>query len=439
MLKKSLNYVVGYWLIVLYLLGIYTSVHLYSGEQLLVPVFVAGIAGFLLLIKNHKRIRVRHVKAIGLIVTIAWLSVLFKGTDAFFIERVKGGIQMTYSILLAYGFFLEVSKWKKEQAAKLFYYACLLIIIGCALENYTSFKSLSDNFRYAVFHSGIYEALDRDIAFFGGERPKLFTSEPSHVSKFLLFSITLWLVLSLKKRKFYIKAILVSLTAAFVTGSPSLVLLIPISLIIAVYLEGNGFYPFLKRMSIRKFLLYFVFMLLMLGSLTVAVTTVLSGRLTAMIEGEGSTIIRVVAPPLITFDVLKEYPMWGAGITGKEMVADKVFYRLTDDFGLTYITDIEWATNMVTNAFWLHWIYLGLFGGILMVWAIYRLMKVLGVKHYLYCLFLILIFSQTMGGYVGARTWMILFGIFLTSVLIRNEHEISSHFVSGNPLRSRNN
>jgi hypothetical protein len=421
MLKKSFNHIVGYWLIVLYLLGIYTSVHIYSGGRLLVPVFVAGIAGFLLLIKNHKRIRVRHVKAIILIVAIVWLSVLFKGVDAFFIERVKGGIQITYSILLAYGFFLEISRWKKEQVAKLFYYASLLIIIGCALENYTPFKILSDNFRYAVFHSGIYDALDRDIGFFGRERPKLFTSEPSHVSKFLLFSITLWLALSLKNRKFYIKAILVSLAAAFVTGSPSLVLIVPISLIIAVYLEGNGLYPFLKRMSIGKFLSYFVVILLMLGTLTVAVTTVLSGRLTAMIEEEGSIIIRVVAPPLITFDVLQEYPMWGAGITGKEMVADKIFYRLTDDFGLTYITEIEWATNMVTNAFWLHWIYLGLFGGILMGWAIYLLMKVLGVKHYLYCLFLILIFSQTMGGYVGPKTWTIIFGIVLTSILMSKE------------------
>lgn len=425
MLKKSLNHIVGYWLIVLYLLGIYTSVHLYSGERLLVPVFVAGIAAFLLLIKNYKRIRVGHVKAISLIVAIVWLSVLFKGVDAFFIERVKGGIQITYSILLAYGFFLEVSRWKKEQAAKLFYYACLLIIIGCALENYTPFKSLSDNFRYAVFHSGIYEALDRDIAFFGGERPKLFTSEPSHVSKFLLFSITLWLALSLKNRKFYIKAILVSLAAAFVTGSPSLVLLVPISLIIAVLLEGNGLSHFLKRMTIRKFLLYFVFMLLMLGTLTVAVTTVLSGRITAMIEGEGSTIVRIVAPPLITFDVLKEYPMWGAGITGKEMVADKVFYRLTNDFGLTYITDIEQATNMVTNAFWLHWIYLGLFGGILMIWAIYRLMKVFGVRHYLYCFLLFAIFGQTMGGYVGLKVWTIIFGILLTSVFTTHNQKLS--------------
>jgi len=424
-LKKSLNHIVGYWLIVLYLLGIYTSVHLYSGERLLVPVFVAGIAAFLLLIKNYKRIRVGHVKAISLIVAIVWLSVLFKGVDAFFIERVKGGIQITYSILLAYGFFLEVSRWKKEQAAKLFYYACLLIIIGCALENYTPFKSLSDNFRYAVFHSGIYEALDRDIAFFGGERPKLFTSEPSHVSKFLLFSITLWLALSLKNRKFYIKAILVSLAAAFVTGSPSLVLLVPISLIIAVLLEGNGLSHFLKRMTIRKFLLYFVFMLLMLGTLTVAVTTVLSGRITAMIEGEGSTIVRIVAPPLITFDVLKEYPMWGAGITGKEMVADKVFYRLTNDFGLTYITDIEQATNMVTNAFWLHWIYLGLFGGILMIWAIYRLMKVFGVRHYLYCFLLFAIFGQTMGGYVGLKVWTIIFGILLTSVFTTHNQKLS--------------
>jgi uncharacterized iron-regulated membrane protein len=106
MATKRLNWI-GFGLVIWYLLGIYTGVHLYSGKTLLVPFFVAGIAGFILLIKNQKRIRVQHVTAIGAIVVIAWLSVLFKGVDVFFIERFKGAVQITYSILLAYGFFFR--------------------------------------------------------------------------------------------------------------------------------------------------------------------------------------------------------------------------------------------------------------------------------------------------------------------------------------------
>jgi hypothetical protein len=421
MATKRLNWI-GFGLVIWYLLGIYTGVHLYSGKTLLVPFFVAGIAGFILLIKNQKRIRVQHVTAIGAIVVIAWLSVLFKGVDIFFIERFKGAVQITYSILLAYGFFLELSSWEKEKIAKLFYYCCLLIIIGCALENYTPFKLLSDNFRHAVFKTGVYENVARDISMFGMERPKLFTSEPSHVSKFLLFSMFLWLAFSQDKDK-YIKVVVFALAGVLLIGSPIVVLIIPISFVIAIYLEGNGLSGFLKKMTPKKFLLSFVFVFFVLLLIFVIQMTLLASRFAVMASGkaDASTIIRVIAPPLITFDVLKEYPMWGAGITGKEMVADKAFFRLRMGFGLTFIKDTKQATNMVGNIFWLHWIYFGLFGGILMVWAIYLLMKVLRVKHYLYCLFLILIFSQTMGGYVSVKTWTFFIGIFLTSVLMTTE------------------
>lgn len=410
---------IGFGLVILYLLGIYTEVHLYSDSNILVPSFVAGGAGLLLLIKNHQGIHFQHVKAIGTLVVIIWFSVLIR-TDVFFIERFKGAVQMTYSLLLVYGFFLEVSMWKREQLAKLFYYLCLLIIIGCALENYTSFKALSDSFRVWAFHiSDLQHNLSRDISMFGRERPKLFTSEPSHVAKFLLFSITMWLALSEKRR--YIQALIISMVGILLIGSPILLLIIPNILVIVVYLEGNGISNLFKRMNMKRLLLYFILALFIVGFLGYALLIVLANRVDSMAGGgEGSTIIRIQAPPLIAFDVIKENPLWGSGITALEMISEITFFHIRE-LGISYIKDANEATNLITNGFWLHWIQFGLLGGVLIILAIYQIMKTIGVKHYLYCLFLILIFTQTIGGNVTVRFWTYIWGFFLTSVLVASD------------------
>lgn len=413
----------GSLFVIFYLVGIYTNLHLLSGEKVLIPYFIAGIAAFFLLLKNYKRIRVSHLKSIALILSIVWFTVFIKGNDGFFVERIKTGIQIAYSIVLAYGFFLEISRWSRQRVASLFYYICIIIIIGCILESFTPFKALSDAFRHAVYHSGIYDAYERDLAFFGRERPKLFTSEPSHVSKFLLFSLTMWLALAVKNTKLYYKAAVLSLSGVFVTGSPGLILIAPIGLAIAVFLEGNGVVDFLKKLNTKRLLLSFALLFLVLTFLITTLTTVLSSRVASMFEGEGSTVTRIVAPPFITFDVLKEYPMWGTGIGGKELITNVIFERLRYYFDLRYIQETEDAEGKLVNAFWMHWIYFGLVGGILMVWANYKFIKSLGAKHISYCFIVIIIFTQTMGGYSGARLWAIVTGIIITSVLLTKEEK----------------
>ena len=122
-------------LVIIYLIGIYTHVHLLWQGTVLVPVVFSGLAGTLLLLKNFRRIPGRDCLALGTVLLVAWLSVVFGGPDDFFFERVKGGIQLSYSIIFAYAFFLELAHWQVKRIEKLFQYISVGIIIGCILEN----------------------------------------------------------------------------------------------------------------------------------------------------------------------------------------------------------------------------------------------------------------------------------------------------------------
>lgn len=61
--------------------------------------------------------------------------------------------------------------------------------------------------------------------------------------------------------------------------------------------------------------------------------------------------------------------------------------------------------DVLTNYFWLHWIYLGLVLGVLSVVAISAWLRLLGTQSVLYSCATWLILGQASGSYVGPKTW----------------------------------
>ena len=271
-----------------------------------------------------------------------------------------------------------------------------------------------------MFREGVYDNPYRDYAQFGMIRPKLFTSEPSHVAKFFLFSVTMWLALT-QKRKKYLKFIAMTVFAFFLIRSPIVLLAVPSALLLFVYLDYGGVRNLLRSAGIEgKFKLSILGISLGIG-LIVAFQTILAPRLRLIMTGRDTSFIaRILAPPVVTYHTLKNSPFFGAGVAGKEAIMTEITTTFIS-FGMLQNTRRRQSRdnliNQIANVFWLHWIYFGLIGGILAAYMLGRLMKNLGVKHYILCTTLILMFSQTMGAYVGARIWTFAFTIFLVSIL----------------------
>jgi len=73
--------------------------------------------------------------------------------------------------------------------------------------------------------------------------------------------------------------------------------------------------------------------------------------------------------------------------------------------------------DVLTNYVWLHWIYLGMVWGTIMIVALSVWLRMLGVPSVLYCWAVWIILGQASGSYVGPKTWAVLLIAAGTSIL----------------------
>ena len=160
------------------------------------------------------------------------------GPYEFFFERFKGIIQLIYSSSIALLFFINIRRWDVKSVSRLFLGFFIFILIGTALEVYTPFKHLSDEFRHMVFRWGLYEADMRDLYTYGKVRPKLFTSEPSSVASFYVLSLFVWFSLSENNRRYLLYLFFITL-GLFLIRSPIIILSIPLALAVEIFLRND--------------------------------------------------------------------------------------------------------------------------------------------------------------------------------------------------------
>jgi hypothetical protein len=120
---------------------------------------------------------------------------------------------------------------------------------------------------------------------------------------------------------------------------------------------------------------------------------------------------------LVAIDVIKRYPWAGAGLTGEPFIADRVLNVYMNSAAFQAAWKITRIGDVLTNYFWLHWIYLGLVWGSATLVAISVWLRKLGVPSVLYCWVVWVILGQASGSYVGPRTWSVLLIAAATSIL----------------------
>jgi len=170
------------FLMAVFMFGIATGIDFKLGAGLPVPAAVAGLAAAIMLVRRMSLIQERHILSMLILLLIFVASVLCATGYEMISERFKGLIQLSYSVVIAYALFLTITLYDREQLARIFLIACILIIFGTALEVNTGFRAISDAFRARVYSFGVYESDIRDMFLYGRVRPKLFTSEPSAIT-----------------------------------------------------------------------------------------------------------------------------------------------------------------------------------------------------------------------------------------------------------------
>ncbi len=393
-------------LICVFMVGVYTNYTLQVTARIPFPSVPAGLAGLALLWRRRDRISPPAFGGLLAVLAIYLVSVFCATNLDWLSRRTNGLIQLTYSLLIGYALFLTVTLGTRRQIAAIFLTFSLVILVGCFLEDYAGLRPISDAVRGVLYTRGIYENDIRDVLLYRRIRPKFFASEPASVTFcFSLFTFV-WLVVSESRWKMPVFFGLIGL-GLFAMPGPTLLLTLLLLLPYMMFLTGrrNGRLDFTHAFKVAIVAIFF------LAAFAILAQSLFAERLSDASSGnDPSFFYRVRGPALAGIDILKDYPIAGAGLTGEPFIE----VRVTNLYLRSPAYSAHWqvvkpSTELLINYFWLHWIYLGIvFGGMVVV-AISLWLRILGVPSVAFCWIVWTVLGQASGAYVGPLCWAVMF------------------------------
>jgi len=398
-----------YFLLVVLLVGIYLGFDLHVSRHIPIPSPPAGVAAVFLLCRRRDRIEPNHIVALFLVLSVYLTSILFAPNLAFLGKRTTGFLQLTYSLIVAYALFLTMVAAEARVLARVLFGFCVAILVGAFLEDYLGFGAISDAVRLRIFDYGIYDADRRDILMYGRIRPKLFTSEPSALTFIFTLLAFTWLMASSWRGKIFWYLGMMATGLVLMPG-PTLLFM---AVLLLLYLFFARFRSGLANDRLMRVVGVSLAAVVLLPALFTIGSSLFANRLALINSGaDTSFFFREVEPVEIAGVVAHRYPVFGIGLTDEQLIAERIeaFYQASPaysaeiDFGIGNVQ----TTHNLTNYFWLHWIYLGLVWGGLAILALSLWLRLLGTPSVLFCLLVWAVMGQTVGDYVGPRTWAVM-------------------------------
>lgn len=393
-------------LIVVFLIGIYTNYTIPISKNVPFPSAPAGVAGLILLWRRRDQISLRAFTGFTAVLALYAVSVLIAPDLTWLPRRTNGLIQLTYSLVIGYALFLTVTMGSRKQIAALFLICALVLAIGCLLETYGGLRPVSDAVRRVLYSRGLYDGDQRDILYYDRVRPKFFASEPASVTFcYTLFTFS-WFVVSRWRWKW---AFYLALFGLGVLAMPGPTLLLMLALLVPYLLflmprQGG-------RLSLARML-----PLAALAAVSIAVFFIVASvafpqrSQDARAGDDPSTFYRVRGPIIAGIDIMKTYPIAGAGLTGEPFIEGRVtnLYIRSPYYSARWAV-VTPASELLINYFWLHWIYLGVLMGVLITAALSVWLLAIGVPSPAFCWVVWAILGQASGAYVGPTCWAVLF------------------------------
>jgi hypothetical protein len=242
--------------------------------------------------------------------------------------------------------------------------------------------------------------------FYKRVRPKFFASEPSSVTFCYTLFTFLWMVVSRWRWKLVAYVGLLGL-GLFAMPGPTLLLMLLLMVPYMLFLASRR----AGRLDVGRLLMVACIAVFFFGAFFVLAESLFPARLEAIMSGDDpSFFYRVQGPALAGLDVIAHYPIAGGGLTGDPFLEKEITnVYLRSSFYSAAWQVVSPATELVVNYFWLHWIYLGLVWGLIVMAALTVWLRVLGVPSPAFCWVVWAILGQASGAYVGPTCWAVLF------------------------------
>jgi hypothetical protein len=409
----------GFWLLtlrtvlfVLFVLSVYLQVPINVG--VLIPSFFTLVILMPVLgLMYYRKIHWYEVYFVGQVVLILLLSAFLSPGIEWLDQKLLGLVQTTASIIGGILLLKLMGGMPNRWLARTLLGLWVGLLVGAALEVAGILKYVSDSFREIAYTAGgyyVYESDNRDIGLVGHVRPSLFTPEPSLLAIGFLVFVNSWLLAAYSQRNLGL-ACIGSLVMLGLLGSPIIVLSLAVSLVIMLFRERN------------VSSLWFTTALALIGiAVAIYVQPEVASDLATRF-GEAyrnaatlnptSETRRLIFPYLTLIDVLKHSPVFGVGISGKEVVS--TYSSLTVPAGYALGNNI------------LAWflVYLGFVGSVLFGMAVHGYWRRLRLDQPLLLVILIAAMAQTMGGFETPKFWGYTF-LFVGVMWKRSKSRISA-------------
>jgi hypothetical protein len=393
-------------LICVFLIGMYTNYTIMVSEKVPFPSAPSGVAGLFLLWRRRDLITPRAFVGFIVIVLLFLISIVCATDIRFLPRRFNGLIQLTYSLLIGYALFLTVTQASRRQFARLFLGFALVILVGCLLEGHAGLRPMSDAVRNVLYSQGVYENDLRDLLLYKRVRPKFFASEPASVTFCYTLFTFLWVVVSPWRWKLVAYVGLFGL-GLFAMPGPTLLLMLLLIFPYMLFLASRR----AGRLDVGRLLMVACIGATFFYAFVVVGQSVFAVRLESIRSGDDpSFFYRVQGPALAGLDVIAHYPFAGAGLSGELFIEKEITnVYLRSPFYSGHWQAASATTELVVNYFWLHWIFLGMVGGLIMMFALSLWLQVLGVPSFAFCWMVWAMLGQAAGAYVGPSCWAVLF------------------------------
>ena len=384
-------------LLILVMISTYLNVPLVSGDRLLVPSYPTVALLPLLFLAIRKDLTATDIVFLLKITFVLLLTIALSPGYDHLNEKFLSLIQCCLALTVTVMTVLLMQQLRPEMLEGALLVLWVLIIVGCLLEIAGVTREISDAFRTWAYEETyhLYAGFDRDLRLVGWERPKLFSTEPSHVSTIFIVAVNSWLMLRVTKTKIF-ATLAATATMLIIMGSPMIVVSAAITLAILVWNRGAGVAS-KAAMVIAALLVGLVFVVFFAEETTSNVTTRIESIGDETLEENpepSSENLRVVYPFLTLYEVWERWPVFGAGIGGTEVLMERIIFQ-----GLN--AKFVGGTNGLAQA----GIYLGLVGVALFTWFLIKQASHSGVARIGLLLVIIALLAQLQGGIDSFRFW----------------------------------
>jgi hypothetical protein len=391
-----------YTLFLLLLIAIYTNLPIALGALRIEGGFALlfSIPFFVLFLRRPNN-RIYWLAGLILVALLPTLLGFLNGLDP--AQGIQAFAGLAASLMAAVGTSEVLLQLDRDKLARIVLIVCLFIMSAVILERFTNFfPPISDAVRSFLYQGRfVYAADTRDIALYGHIRPKAFAQEPSGPARFLAYMSFVVFALSTTQRK-KLLAVLLLLLSLIVLRSPSLyacVILFAFLWLLVFVRRRTRFLPAVRLLV----LLVFFGTLALASNLSVVMTMFGGARAEQVAMGRDvSTTQRLVIPPQIAAEVVRQFGVTGTGLGSKELLQPIIAPVFKSHFGTRYMKDSEglyaWA-----NALFDIFIYFGPIFGILFLLMIpnsFRSRFYGGVFVPFMAVFML------DGGLAGPRNWM---------------------------------